>query len=143
MFCNNEINPLTQEAIEVHREMGPGLLESIYEECLAHEFKTAKLRFFRQHPVPIRYKGVELKSELKLDFLVEDKLILELKSVHELIPLFDAQVLSHLKLTNISVGLLMNFNVSVLKNGIKRLICPSGAQTSGKQLGQKEQNREK
>ena len=132
MLLYDEINGLTQEvigrAIEVHREMGPGLLESVYEECLAVELRAAKLQFSRQLPVPIRYKGVELKSDLKLDFLIEDKLVLELKSVHELVPLFDAQVLTYLKLTNVSVGLLINFNVRVLKHGLKRLICPSPAE---------------
>ncbi|MBV8588451.1 MAG: GxxExxY protein [Verrucomicrobia bacterium] len=108
--------------------MGPGLLESVYEECLAVELRAANLQFSRQRPAPIRYKGVELKSDLKLDFLIEDKLVLELKSVHELIPLFDAQVLTYLKLTNVSVGLLINFNVRVLKHGLKRLICPGAAE---------------
>ena len=134
MLSTDEINVLTHEvigrAIAVHREMGPGLLENVYEECLAYELKDANLRFYRQRPVSLRYKGVELKSELKLDLLIEDKLILELKSVQELVPLFDAQVLTYLKLTNISVGLLINFNVPVLKNGVKRLIRPRLQETT-------------
>jgi GxxExxY protein len=93
--------------------------------------ESCQVAFYRQQPVSIRYKGVELKSELKLDLLIEDRLILELKSVHELIPLFDAQVLTYLKLTNISVGLLINFNVPVLKDGVKRLIGPRPQETTG------------
>jgi len=109
-------------AIEVHRELGPGLLESAYEECLAYELQQSPLKFVRQHPVPVTYKGLELDCGYRLDLLVEDRLVIELKSVEELLPLFDAQVLTYMKLSNKSIGLLINFNVPVLKAGLKRFV---------------------
>ena len=107
--------------IEIHRELGPGLLESAYEECLAYELAKAGLRFERQKPLPIRYKEVQLDCGYRLDFLVEDALILELKSVAELHSIHEAQLLTYLKLENKSLGLLINFNVPVLKQGVKRV----------------------
>jgi len=109
-------------AIEVHRELGPGLLESAYEECLAYELQRASIRFVRQGPVPITYKGLLLDCGYRLDLLVEDRLIVELKSVEELLPIFDAQVLTYMKLAKKSVGLLINFNVPMLKMGLKRFV---------------------
>lgn len=109
-------------AIEVHRELGPGLLESAYEECLAYELKQASLRVERQIPVRVKYKTLELDCGYRMDLLVEDQLVIEIKSVSELTPLFDAQVLTYLKLANVPIGLLMNFNAPVLKNGLKRFI---------------------
>lgn len=109
-------------AIEVHRELGPGLLESAYEECLAYELKQASLRVERQKPVRVKYKTLELDCGYRMDLLVEDQLVIEIKSVSELTPLFDAQVLTYLKLANVPIGLLMNFNAPVLKNGLKRFI---------------------
>jgi GxxExxY protein len=109
-------------AIEVHRELGPGLLESAYEECLAYELQQASIRFVRQDPVPITYKGLLLDCGYRLDLLVEDRLIVELKSVEELLPIFDAQVLTYMKLAKKSVGLLINFNVPILKMGLKRFV---------------------
>jgi len=109
-------------AIDVHRELGPGLLESAYEECLAYELQRSSIRFLRQEPVPITYKGLHLECGYRLDLLIEDRLVVELKSVDELLPIFDAQVLTYMKLANKSVGLLINFNVPVLKMGLKRFV---------------------
>ncbi len=126
MYRFNDINKLTGEiigaAIEVHKILGPGLLESAYEECLCHEFKLRSFPFERQKELPIEYKGVKLDCGYRLDVVVWDKIILELKSCNELQPIHEAQLLTYLKLTNIKVGLLINFNVSVLKEGIKRLV---------------------
>ena len=109
-------------AIDVHRELGPGLLESAYEECLAYELRQSSLKFARQDPVPIKYKGLELDCGYRLDLLIEDKLIIELKSVDELIPIFDAQILTYMKLADKHLGLLINFNVPMVKMGIKRFV---------------------
>ena len=108
--------------IEVHRETGPGLLESAYEECLAYELSLAGLVFKRQHPLPVVYKEFRLDCGYRLDLAIEDTLILELKSVASLLPVHEAQLLTYLKLSGIPTGLLINFNVPVLKSGIKRLV---------------------
>src|SRR3954468_22941784 len=100
--------------IEVHRHLGPGLLESAHEECLCHELSLASLCFARQRPVPVFYKGVQLDCGYRLDVVVEEKLVLELKAVDHLLPLHEAQVLTYLKLTVLDVGLLVNFNTPVL-----------------------------
>ena len=112
-------------AIEVHRELGPGLLESTYEECLAYELQRASLKIERQKALPLVYKALQLDCGYRLDLLIEDLLIVEIKSVSELIPIFDAQVLTYLKLAKVPVGLLINFNVPVLKHGLKRLVLNS------------------
>lgn len=109
--------------IEIHRELGPGLLERVYEECLAYEFSAAGLRFEGQMPLPVRYKEVELDCGCRLDFVVEDAVILELKAVTELQAIHDAQLLTYLRLARKPLGLLINFNVPVLKRGIKRVVC--------------------
>jgi|ERR1043166_615751 GxxExxY protein len=107
--------------IEIHRELGPGLLESAYEECLAYELSQAGLRFERQRPMLVTYKQVRLDCGYRLDFVVEDVLILELKAVTELLPIHEAQLLTYLKLDRKSLGLLINFNVPILKQGIQRV----------------------
>ena len=121
-----DINDLTGQiigsAIEVHKTLGPGLLESAYEECLCHEFDLRGISYKRQHAVPVQYKGVKLDCGYRIDVLVEDRVILELKSVDCLGLIHEAQVLTYLKLTGHKVGLLINFNVSVLKKGIKRFM---------------------
>jgi GxxExxY protein len=121
-----EINQLTEKVIgaciEIHKTLGPGLLESAYEECLCHELRLAGLRFERQRSLPVAYKGVQLDCGYRLDVVVEDKLIVELKSVEALAPIHDAQLLTYLKLSGITVGLLINFNVPVLRRGIKRIV---------------------
>lgn len=109
--------------IEIHRELGPGLLESAYEECLAYELSKAGLCFDRQRPLPVRYKEVRLDCGYRLDFVVEDLLIVELKAVTELHPIHEAQLLTYLKLDKKSLGLLINFNVPLLKQGVKRVAC--------------------
>jgi len=120
-----DLNKITEKiigcAIEVHRNLGPGLLESIYEKALCHEFKLNKLKFVDQLSIPIIYKGVTL-GEHRIDLLVEDEVVVELKAVDRLDPVFTAQLLSYLKLTKKKLGLLINFNVPILKNGIKRMI---------------------
>ncbi len=119
-----DINDLTGQvigaAIEVHKSLGPGLLESAYEECLCHEFSLRKIPYERQKELPIEYKGVNLDCGYRLDVVVDGKLILELKACENLEPIHEAQLLTYLKLTGIKVGLLINFNVPVLKDGIKR-----------------------
>ena len=121
-----DINKLTHEvigaAIEVHKILGPGLLESAYEECLCHELQLREIRHERQKELPIEYKGIKLDCGYRLDFVVASRLILELKVCDTLLSIHEAQLLTYLKLTGIKVGLLINFNVPVLKEGIKRLV---------------------
>lgn len=109
-------------ALEVHRELGPGLLESTYEQCLAHELKLNGIRFELQHPLPVEYKGVRLDCGYRVDLLVEDKLIIELKSVEQIKGIHEAQLLTYMRLAGVKIGLLINFNVTKLKNGIKRFV---------------------
>ena len=104
-------------AIEVHRELGLGLMESAYEECLCHELYLRNLKFQRQVPLPVRYKGIGLDCGYRIDLVVEDLLILELKCVNHILPVHEAQLLTYLKLTGKQVGLILNFNVSVLTRG--------------------------
>lgn len=120
------MNGLTEKiigaAIEVHKVLGPGLLESAYEECMAHELLLAKVSFERQVNLPVNYKSLELDCGYRLDFLVEKKVVLELKAVEALQPIHAAQLLTYLKLGGWPIGLLINFNVPVLKKGIKRMV---------------------
>jgi GxxExxY protein len=109
-------------AIEVHRILGPGLLESAYEECLAYEFSHAGLSFKRQDPLPVIYKGVKLDCGYQIDMICEERVVLELKTVATLMPIHTAQLLTYLKLSKYKTGLLINFNTSVLKGGIKRVV---------------------
>ncbi len=108
-------------AIEVHKELGPGLLESVYEHGLAYELEKSDLKFERQKEIPILYKGHRLKDCFRADFIVENQVILELKTVEKLIPLHHAQILSYIKLTKLDLGLLLNFNAPLMKDGIKRV----------------------
>lgn len=109
-------------AIEVHKALGPGLLESAYEECLVHELVLQGIPHRRQHPLPIEYKGVRLDCGYRIDVLVEDKLVLELKAVERLLGIHEAQVLTYLRLARVPAGLLINFNVPRLRDGIKRFV---------------------
>lgn len=109
-------------AIEVHQALGPGLLESAYQACLARELTLRQLPFEREKPLPVEYKGLALDCGYRLDFVVANKVIVELKSVDTLHPIHEAQLLTYLKLTHCRVGLLINFNVPVLKSGIKRMV---------------------
>ncbi len=108
-------------AIEVHRALGPGLLESAYEECLCQELTLRNLSFERQKPLSVVYKGAKLDCGYRLDIVVKEKVILELKVVNNIEPIHEAQLLTYLKLSNLKLGLLINFNVPVLRNGIKRI----------------------
>lgn len=109
-------------AIEVHRELGPGLLESAYEECLCHELNLRQLSFERQVSIPVLYKGIKLDCGYKLDILVEQTVILELKCVEKITPVHEAQLLTYMKLLNKPVGFILNFNVPVLRAGIVRKV---------------------
>ncbi len=109
-------------AMEVHRALGPGLLKSTYEECVAREMQLSGLGFERQVSLPVAYKGVQLDCGYRLDFLVERAVVLELKAVDMLRPIHEAQLLTYLRLGGWTVGLLINFNVPILRNGIKRLV---------------------
>ena len=109
-------------AFAVHRALGPGLLESVYEVCLCHELKQRSMAFTSQTSLPIVYDGIRLDAGLRLDLLVENRVVVELKAVESLLPLFDAQVLTYLRLTGMRLGLLINFNVPLLKEGIRRII---------------------
>ncbi|ADB16453.1 conserved hypothetical protein [Pirellula staleyi DSM 6068] len=109
-------------AIEVHRHLGPGLLESAYQQCLAYELTSRGISFELQHPMPVRYKGILLDCGYRIDMLVEKFLIVELKSVDVIKGIHEAQLLTYMKLASIRVGLLINFNNTTLKAGIKRFV---------------------
>jgi len=115
-------------AIEVHRDKGLGLIESIYERCMMHELSLRKLAVVNQQLVRVRYKDLVFDEPLRFDVLVEDCLLIEVKSVERVLPVHKAQLLSYMKLLNIPVGLLINFHESTLKNGISRLILPGANQ---------------
>lgn len=109
-------------AIEVHRVLGPGLLESTYEQCLAHELSASGMRFALQHAIPVDYKGTLLECGYRVDVLVEGEIILELKSVEELKPVHEAQLLTYMKLARVRQGFLINFNVRQLKQGLRSFV---------------------
>ena len=121
-FENNSLtDAIIGAAIAVHRELGPGLLESVYEKCLALELTKSGFQVCSQKEVPLTYKGLALESGFRADLIVENRVLIELKSIDQLLPVHTAQVLTYLKLTNLRTALLINFNVQLLKNGIKRL----------------------
>jgi GxxExxY protein len=107
-------------AINVHKCLGPGLLESVYEECMVFELKKEGLKVERQKPIPVIYKEIKLECGYRIDILVEDSVLLELKTVEAFSPVHEAQILTYMKFAEKKIGLLINFNVSLLKNGIKR-----------------------
>lgn len=109
-------------AVEVHRHLGPGLLESVYEECLAYELRNSGISFERQKPIQISYKEIIIDKGYRIDLLVEGKLVIEIESVEALNTVHEAQVLTHMKLAEIPVGLLLNFNVTSLRKGIRRFV---------------------
>ena len=121
-----KINEVTQSvigaAIEVHKALGPGLLESAYEECLCRELTLRNISFQRQYQLPVEYKGLILDCGYRLDLLVADAVVLEIKAVESLLPIHQAQLMTYLKLGQWQVGLLINFNVPVLKQGIRRVV---------------------
>ena len=108
-------------AIEVHKQLGPGLLESAYEECLAHEMSLRGIPFERQKSLPVIYKGTQLDCGYRLDFLVEESVVVELKAIDKLLPIHQAQAITYLKLTRCKLALLLNFNVQLMRDGIKRV----------------------
>lgn len=121
-----EINQITSEiigaAIEVHKHLGPGMLESAYEECLCYELSNRGLKFEKQKPIPIVYKEIKLDCGYRADLIVENEVVVELKSQEAILPVHEAQILTYLRFANKKIGLLINFNVTILKNGIKRYI---------------------
>ena len=129
-----DINQLTEVvigcAIEVHRSLGPGLLESAYEICLCRELSLQDLLFECQKPLPLSYKGVNLDCGYRADLIVDGRVLVEVKSVDDLAPIHDAQLLSYLKLSGLKVGLLINFNVRVLTHGIRRKVIGPPEQVS-------------
>jgi GxxExxY protein len=126
MLAPRDNDPLTERiigfAIEVHRQLGPGLLESAYEECLCYELRQGGLAFRQQVSLPVMYKAIRLDCGYRIDIIVEEKVILELKTVERLLPVHDAQLLTYLKLSGVRIGLLLNFNSPVLKDGIRRMV---------------------
>ncbi len=123
---NSKINDLTGKiiglAIKVHRTLGPGFLESVYQAAMAYELTKAGIAFEREKALPVIYEEIKLDVGFRCDFLIEDRVILECKAVGKLTPIDEAQLLNYLKITKLTVGLLINFNVLVLKNGIKRMV---------------------
>ena len=123
---NKAVKDITSEiigcAIEVHKRLGPGLLERIYSDCLKLELQHAGIPYETEKQVPIQYRETEIETPLRIDFLIDNSCIVELKSVEAILPVHEAQILTYMKLSNIKLGLLMNFNVPLLKDGIKRFI---------------------
>ena len=123
MFYEEELTKkIITCAIEVHKHLGPGLLESAYEECLCRELELNKINFEKQKPLPLKYKGVELDCGYRMDLVIDDKVVLELKCVDKIMPVHEAQMLTYLRLAKIKVGLIINFYTNTLKEGIKRLV---------------------
>lgn len=121
-FYNNLTNEVIGAAIEVHKQLGPGLLESVYEECLLYELKSRDIQAESQVKLPLTYKGKELNKYFVIDLLIEGKLIVEIKAVEDVLAVHEVQLVTYLKLSGKKLGLLMNFNESVLKHGIRRRI---------------------
>lgn len=122
MDINKRSNIIIGAAIEVHKTLGPGLLESAYEQCLCHELKLRGLPFERQKELPVIYKGIRLDCGYRLDIVVEETVILELKSCEKIEPIHKAQLLTYLKLSGISLGLILNFNTILMRDGIVRIV---------------------
>jgi GxxExxY protein len=124
--CKREFTELSKKvigcAIEVHRTLGPGLLESAYQQCMCHELSLNNIGFQIEKPLPVNYKGCLLDCGYRMDIVVENQIILELKSVEQLMRIHDAQILSYMKLANLKYGLLINFNARLLKDGLKSFV---------------------
>lgn len=119
----NEVSgQIVDAAYQVHLNLGPGLLESVYQKCLLIELRERNLTVVTEVQLPLKYKGQNVDSNLRIDMLVEDEIIIELKAVEQMLPVFESQLLTYLKLSNKRLGLLINFNVSLIKNGIKRVV---------------------
>jgi len=121
-YADKLSNQVIGLALEVHRELGPGLLESAYQQCLAYELSKANLSFHPEKEIPVQYKGLKLDCGFRADIIVDDCILLELKAIDKILPVHEAQLITYLKLTQIHLGLLINFNVRLLKNGIKRMV---------------------
>jgi GxxExxY protein len=122
-MTENEIaTQIVDAAFQIHTKLGPGLLESVYEVVLAHELKKRGLRVVRQAPIPIVYDDIKFDEGFRADLIVEEKVIVELKSVEAVVPVHKKQVLTHLRLTNLKLGLLINFGEDLIKNGISRIV---------------------
>ena len=125
-MTKEEYNCLSKEILDtcitVHREMGPGLLESVYEKCLMKEFELRTINVLNQVELPLHYKNYELGKEFRIDILVENEIVIEIKSTEAMLPVFEAQILSYLKLANKKLGFLVNFNVPLLKHGFRRFV---------------------
>jgi GxxExxY protein len=127
MTTNDDIlpewtRPILAAAIDVHRDLGPGLLESAYQACLAHELQLRGISFDREVPLPIVYKGLELECGYRLDFLVQQRVIVEIKAVDTVLPIHLAQLLTYLRLKRVAIGLIINFNRKLLMEGVRRVI---------------------
>lgn len=123
MRAVNELsNKIINCAIEVHRHLGPGLLESVYQQCLAYELSTHNIEFVLEHPIPVKYKEINIDCAFRADLIVEKKIIVELKSIDKILAIHQAQLLTYLKITGIKLGLIINFNTKLLRDGIKRVI---------------------
>lgn len=119
---NEVTGKILQAAIAVHKELGPGLLESVYEYCLCKELHSSGLSAVNQYMLPLYYKGENLNKDFRIDVLVENKILIEIKAVERILPVHEAQVISYLKMANLKVGLLINFNVPVIKQGFRRFV---------------------
>ena len=123
---NKDINKLTGKiiglAIEIHRELGPGLLESVYKACLTYELRQSSLSFMSEKQIPVIYKEIALECGFRADIIVENNIILELKAVEKILPIHQAQLITYLKLTGLKMGFIFNFNVIRLKDGIRRIV---------------------
>lgn len=115
-------NKIIGLAIEVHQNLGSGLLESVYQQCLAYELSTHNIEFVLEHPIPVKYKEINIDCAFRADMIVENSIIVELKSVDKILPIHEAQLLTYLKITGIRLGLIINFNTKLLRDGIKRII---------------------
>jgi GxxExxY protein len=122
MKDSNITHAIIGAAIEIHRELGPGLLEAVYEECLAKEFDLRQMAYERQKPIPLVYKDLKLECGYRLDFLVASRVVVELKSIETIAPIHESVILTYLRLSETPLGLLINFNVPVLKDGIRRYV---------------------
>ena len=119
---DEKANMIVNAAYNVHKELGPGLLESVYEMCMCHELNKAGIPFQRQVSMPVIYDNVKLDAGLRIDILVDEKIVIELKTAEKMIPLYEAQLLTYLKVTGLRLGFLINFNVPIIKEGIKRVV---------------------
>ncbi|MFA6541691.1 MAG: GxxExxY protein [Bacteroidota bacterium] len=121
-YLNSITGQIVDAAFQVHTNLGPGLLESVYHKCMLVELKERKISVQSEAAIPILYKEQDIDANFRIDLLVENEIIVELKSVEQMLPVFDAQLLTYMKLSNKKVGLLINFNVPVIKKGIKRFV---------------------